>query len=264
MELFLLDELKRWFEKFSGRFFGADDYVNRNLQLKREHTWRTCEEMLYLAKHLSLSDNSMRIAESIALLHDVGRFPQFHAHRTYNDAKSVDHGALGVETLRQEGVLESLDPEERFWVETAVAYHGAKSAPENLDGQAMLFLKLIRDADKLDIFRLVIQRYRNLKEAPGETFLDLPDEERISPEALEAVMNGQPVAYSQLHTLNDFKLCQIGWIYDINFAPTLEKIESEKMLEEMFSFLPETSEIMEVRRKVQSYLASRKNNSPRN
>jgi hypothetical protein len=262
MELDQLDELKRWFITYSGRFFGSDDYVNFNLQVKREHTWRTCEEILYLAKGLSLDENQTRIAETVALLHDIGRFPQFVAYHTYNDSKSVNHGLLGVKSLHEEGALESLDRQEKLWIETAVLRHGDKSLPEKLNGEALLFLKLVRDADKLDIFRIVIQFYRNMKEDPGGTLLELPDEPHISPEALEAVMAGKPFDYSRLKTLNDLKLCQIGWIYDMNFAASLEKLESCNMLDEMFSFLPETPEIAEVRRKVQAYIASRKNKLP--
>jgi hypothetical protein len=258
MESDQLEELKRWFVTYSDRFFGVDDFVNYHLQLKQEHTRRTCEEIVHLAKSLSLDENQTRIAETIALLHDIGRFPQFVAYRTYNDSKSVNHGLLGVKSLHEEGALESLDRQEKLWIETAIACHGDKSLPENLDGQTMLFLKIIRDADKLDIFRIVIECYRNMKEDPGGTLLELPDEPRISPEVLEAVMAGLPIDYNRLHTLNDFKLCQVGWVYDMNFAASLEKLKSSNMLEDMFSFLPETPEIAEVRRKVQSYIASRK------
>ena len=252
-----VEELKRWFEAYSSSFFGSDDFVNRHLQMKREHTRRTCEGILHLAKELSLKGNETRIAETVALLHDIGRFPQFVAFRTYNDAKSINHCALGIDVLRREGVLKSLDEQERLWVETAIAHHGQKTLPENLNGPALLFLKLIRDADKLDIFRIVIQRYRSYQEDPGGTLLELPDEPEISPEVLDAVLNRRLIDYGDLHTFNDFKLCQIGWVYDMNFPASLEKLESGKILDEMFSFLPQSPEIAEVRRRIRSYIATR-------
>jgi hypothetical protein len=260
MEVHQLEELKRWFEDFSKNFFTADEFINSHLRLKRDHTRRTCIEIRRLARSLALNDNQTRIAESIALLHDVGRFPQFVQYRTFNDAISVNHGSLAVDTMRRERALELLDPQERSWIETAVTHHGAKSIPGNLNGQALLFLKLIRDADKLDIFKIVIERYRDLKRNPGGTLLELPDTEIISPETLDAVMNGRSIEYSKLKSLNDFKLCQVGWVYDINFAATFEKLASGKIIEEMFSFLPETPEVDEFRLKIQAYLDSRKNN----
>jgi putative nucleotidyltransferase with HDIG domain len=257
MEMHQLSELKRWFDKYTMGFFGSDEFVNFHIHLKREHTQRTCEEILNLARHLSLDDNQKRLAETIALLHDIGRFPQFAAHRTYNDSKSVNHCTLGIEVLRREGALKSLDERERFWVETAIEYHGGKSLPENINEEALLFLKLIRDADKLDIFQIVIRTYRKLEEDPGGILLELPNEPQISREVLEAVLAGQLVGYEKLKTLNDFKLCQIGWVYDLNFSASLEKLESGNLLNELFNFLPQTPEIAEVRRKIHSYIAPR-------
>jgi hypothetical protein len=257
MEMHQLEELKRWFEDYSRGFFGTDEFVNFHIQMKREHTQRTCEEILNLARHLSLDDNQKRIAETIALLHDIGRFPQFAAHRTYNDSKSVNHCALGIEVLRREGVLKFLDEQERFWVETAIQYHGGISLPGNINGEALLFLKLIRDADKLDIFQIVIRTYRKLEEDPGGILLELPNEPQISREVLEAILARQLVGYDKLNTLNDFKLCQIGWVYDLNFSASLEKLESGNLLNELFNFLPRTPEIAEVRHKIGSYIVSR-------
>jgi hypothetical protein len=257
MEMHVLDELKLWFDKYSRGFFGSDEFVNFHIQMKREHTQRTCEEILNLARHLALDDNQKRIAEAIALLHDIGRFPQFAAYRTYNDSKSVNHCTLGIEVLRREGALKSLDEQERFWVETAIEYHGGKSLPGNINGEALLFLKLIRDADKLDIFRIVIRTYRKLEEGPGGILLELPNDPQISQEVLEAVLSEQLVGYEKLNTLNDFKLCQIGWVYDLNFSASLERLESSSLLDEIFKFLPRTPEIAEVRRKIRSYIASR-------
>jgi hypothetical protein len=259
MDVRQLDEFRRWFETYSSRFFGSDDYVNYHVQMKREHTWRTCKEILHLTKELALDGNETRIAEAVALLHDIGRFPQFASYRTYNDAKSVNHCALAIQVLRQEGALESLNEKEKLWVEAAIAHHGQKSLPENLNGQALLFLKLIRDADKLDIFKIVIQRYRSYQEDPGGILLELPDEPQVSPEVLEAVLKGKLIDYDMLHTLNDFKLCQIGWVYDMNFPASLEKLQSGKILDELFSLLPQTPEIAEVRSKICAYIDTRIN-----
>jgi hypothetical protein len=257
MDVRQLEELKRWFEAYSSSYFGSDDYVNSHLQMKKGHTWRTCEEILHLANEISLDGNETRIAEAVALLHDIGRFPQFVSYQTYNDVKSINHCALGIQVLRQERVLEHLDEAERSWVETAVAHHGQKSLPENLNGQALLFLKLIRDADKLDIFQIVIQRYRCYREDPGGILLELPDEPQVSPEVLDAVLKGDLIDYGSLRTMNDFKLCQIGWVYDMNFPASLEKLKSGKILDEMFNFLPQTPEITEVQSKVRSYIDTR-------
>lgn len=264
MEPRWLDELKRWFDAYTNRFFGQDEYVNLHLRLKQEHTRRTCEEMLYLAGRLSLDENRMRVAETVALLHDVGRFPQFSTYRTYNDLRSVSHGALGVEVLDRERVLEDLTAEERHWVRTAVAHHGQKALPDGLDEPTLLFLKLIRDADKLDILRIVSDVYRRRKEDPkGFSFeMELPDEPRISPQVLDAVLNGRLIEYGLLRVFNDMRLCQIGWVYDLNFAASLERFLAHNYLDDLLGYLPQTPDIAKVRRRISGYIDIRLTQQP--
>lgn len=251
-----LDRFKRWFDEYTNRFLDDDAYVNANLQLKQAHTRRTCQESVFLAGELALDDNQTRIAELIALFHDVGRFPQFTQYRTYNDPRSVDHCRLGVEVLQQEGILDMLPAEERRWVETAVEHHGRKSLPADLKGQTLLFAKLIRDADKLDIFRVVVDGYKRYREDPEAFMLEieLPDVPEHSPDVLEAVLNGQLIDYTKLRTLTDMKLCQLSWVYDLNFGASLRRIQERGCLQDLFSFLPPNTEMERVQQKIVEYV----------
>lgn len=254
-----LDNFRLWFEAYSTRFFGEDPYINAHLRMKQEHIGRTCREILVLAEHLALDDHQKQIAEVVALFHDVGRFPQFAQYRTFNDAESIDHSHLGVEVLRQEGVLDVLRREDRQWVETAVEHHGRKSLPATLNGQALLFAKLIRDADKPDIFRVVIRLYRQYREDPAASLweLDLPDEPWYSTDVCEAVMKGSLIEHSMMRTLNDKMLCKLSWVYDMNFAASLARLREERFLEQILSFLPATPEIERLGEKILAYVDSR-------
>ena len=259
-----LDRFRHWFDAYAGGFYGDDAYINANLQLKQEHTHRTRAEMVLLAGELGLDDDETRIAELIGLLHDVGRFPQFAQYRTYNDPRSVNHCRLGVQVLRAEGVLDVLSSQERRWVETAVGLHGRKCLPSALNGRALLLAKLIRDADKIDIFRIVVENYRQYREDP-EGFLleiELPDVPEYSPEVLEAIMNEQLVDSARLRTLNDAKLCQLGWVYDLNFTASLRRIEQCHFLPELFSFLPQTDEIRRLCEKIRNDVDARLASAP--
>jgi len=212
-----------------------------------------------LARELGLDDDETRIAELIGLLHDIGRFPQFARYRTYNDPRSVNHCRLGVQVLRDEGVLDVLSRDERRWVETAVGLHGRKSLPSALNGRALLFAKLIRDADKIDIFRVVVENYQQYREDP-EGFLleiELPDVPEYSPEVLEAVLNEELIDSAKLRTLNDAKLCQLGWVYDLNFTASLRRIDQCAFLPELFSFLPQDEQIQRACRKIQEFVDSK-------
>jgi len=254
-----LDRFERWFDQYTSRFFGDDAYVNANLEHKRAHTQRTRREIALLAQELALGDDEARIADLIALFHDIGRFPQFAQYRTFSDPRSVDHCRLGVQILRQEGLLEVLADQERRWVETAVGLHGRKSLPSALNGRALLFAKLVRDADKIDIFRIVAECYQQYREDPDSFMLEieLPDEPQYSPEVLAAVRNEELIDSTRLRTLNDAKLCQLGWVYDLNFTASLKRIDQCGFLPRLFSFLPQNDEIQRLCRKIQGYVDSK-------
>jgi hypothetical protein len=86
---------------------------------------------------------------------------------------------------------------------------------------------------------------------------ELPDEPRLSPEVLEAVLNGQLVEYTRLRTLNDMRLCQLGWVYDMNFAASLARLRERGLLPQLLSFLPATPDIDRLRDKLFTYIDAR-------
>jgi hypothetical protein len=259
MEQWQLDKLKAWCGDYVAGLYGGDAYVNTNLKLKEDHSRRTCNEMRYLTEELSLSDNQRRVAELIALFHDIGRFRQFVRHRTYNDTRSEDHCLLGLKVLRETRVLEWVEKEEKQLIEKAIEYHGQKRLPSNLSGECLLFSQLIRDADKLDVFYLVTEGYKRYKENQDKFNLgmELADEPRYSKQILEDTLRGQLVDYSRLRTLNDMRLLQLGWVYDVNFTATLKRMRQCRFLEQIIDFLPRTEEIERLKAKIFEYVDCR-------
>jgi putative nucleotidyltransferase with HDIG domain len=254
-----LEKFRAWFNDYVAGFYSDDEYVNANLKMKQQHTHRTCSEMRYLAAEIGLSDNQKQVAEAVALFHDIGRFEQFTTYRTYNDARSTDHCVLGVKVLREAKVLEELDSTESQWIATAVEYHGRKELPGDLNGQALLFSKLIRDADKLDVFYTVTEYYKQYRDNCEEFKLELefPDEPGYSAKVVEGVLHGRLIDYDELRTLNDAKLVQLGWVYDVNFPATLKRIRKRQFLEKLLEFLPRTDDIEMVREQIFQYVQAR-------
>ena len=259
MEQEQLKKFRVWFDDYVASFYGNDEFINANLKLKEEHSRRVCKEMLYLAQELDLAGNQKRIADVIAILHDVGRFEQFVKYRTYNDSRSVNHCLLGVGVLRREKVLEQVDRKSRELIEKAIEYHGLIELPADLEEECLLFSKLIRDADKLDVFYVVTEYYKQYRDNPEEFMLELefPDEPGYSAEIVEGILCGRLIDYGKLRTINDMKLCQLGWVYDVNFTATLKRIKQRRFLEKIFDFLPETEDIDKVREKIFKYVDSR-------
>ena len=256
MEQGQLEKFRAWFSDYVAGFYGSDEYINANLKLKEEHSRRTCDQMLYLAEELGLSGNQKQIAEVIALFHDIGRFEQFVRYRTYNDVRSVNHSLLGLEVLRQTKVLEEVAGPQRQLIEKAIEYHGLRELPRDLNGQCLLFSKLIRDADKIDVLYVVTDYYRQYADNPGgfKLELELPDEPEYSAKVVEGLLRGRRIDYSELRTLTDMKLCQLGWVYDVNFTATLKRIKQRRLLEALVDFLPGAEDIERVKEKIFEYV----------
>ena len=245
MQDFQLQTFKEWFTDFVRGFYTVDDdYLNANIQLKECHTHRVCNEMRQLTAALKMDDNDVLIAETTALFHDVGRFPQFQKYRTYKDTISENHCLLALKVLTEHNVLADLPDDERVIVEKAIEFHGIKELPP-LDERTLHFAKLIRDADKIDIFELLDENYRLLAHEP-EKFtweLEYPDTPECNPEIINAIMNRELIDYKELRTVNDAKLLQLGWVYDVFFDWSLKQIHDRGYLQAIIDLLPKTFEV---------------------
>ncbi len=254
-----LENLKQWFAGFVAGFYAdGDEFLNQNIKLKECHTHRVCNEMRLLTAALRLDDEDCWLAEAVALLHDVGRFPQIQKYRTYKDQDSENHCLLGVKVLEEAGVLENLDADERAVILKSVEFHGEKEPPK-LDVQTELFAKLIRDADKIDIFELLVENYRILAEEP-ENFpweVEFPDTDECNPDVIDAILNRQLIHYSKIKTINDAKLLQLGWVYDIYFDFSLQQIHDRGYLQAMIDLLPKTEQVKQATGAILKYTQNR-------
>jgi len=252
----LLPRLKTWFAEYVRGFDSDDPAVQRNMDLKAEHTRGVCEAIQEIGRSLELSEDDLCLAEASALLHDIGRFEQYRRYRTFADHRSVDHATLGVDVIQNNRVLEGLDPAAAHLIVRAVACHNRAALPNGESERSLFFIRLLRDADKVDIWRVVTDYYRNAENHRSRTIeLDLPDRDSVSDPVTEALMNGRLVHMADLRTLQDFKLLQIGWIYDVNFRRTFEIVRERRYLEAIRGALPEESLcVTEVYERARAYL----------
>jgi hypothetical protein len=255
-----LISFKRWFSDFTKSFYSLNEEDQKNIMLKVEHTYNVCRNIVEIAKGSLFSDNQIRVAEAIALFHDVGRFPQYAKYKTFRDAVSVNHGLLASKTLVKENVLSSLPYDEQQLIIQAVKFHNAYTIPAVLNDEAVLFLKLIRDADKVDIFRVFIEYYETpMKDRASATAFGVPDTPEYSQVMLSCIFKKQVASYSNIKTENDFKLMKLSWLYDIHFNESIRLLQKKNYIDRIINKLPLTDEILSAMAILKATLSERLN-----
>ena len=250
--------LKTWFSDYVETFRSGDQERDRNIDLKDEHTRRVCTEILDIGRSLRLNLENLFLAELTALFHDVGRFEQYARYGTFSDHKSEDHAKLGVKILQKYDVLKGLDPSRRELILKVISYHNRVEIPEGETEACVFFAKLLRDADKLDIWRVVTDYYRQVDGPRNGTIeLGLPDGPEISDEVCADLKAGRIVRMRSMKTLNDFKLLQMAWIYDVNFPRTFEILRERGYMEMIRDALPQSEKVSEIYATIRSYLEER-------
>lgn len=250
-----LDFFKSWFSDYCKSYYSSDAEDQKNIALKEEHTFSVCGNIVEISRRMSLDQNEMLLAETTALFHDIGRFPQFARFKTFRDSISVNHGLLGAETLRDAKVLHSLPPDEQEKIVKAVKFHNAFSVPRNVGRDIAFFIRLVRDADKLDIWRVFLDYYENpAGDKPSAVALGLPEDQGCSAEVISLLYEKKIISLAVVKTLDDFKILQLSWIFDLNFKPSYELLAERQYIGRIIAHLPRTEEIHDVSSLLQQFV----------
>lgn len=253
-----LSEIEAWFGAYCRSFAGDDEEARRNYDLKELHTAKVRENIRLLAVAEEMPADRVATAEAIGLLHDVGRFEQYRRYRTFLDRDSVNHAALGVEVIREQRVLAGLPDEEAESVMRAVRFHNVFMVPPAIRGEERRFLDLIRDADKLDIWR-VFMEYFDLPEGERASAagLGFQDEPSCTPAVLACLERREMVNLTLLETLNDFKLLQLSWVFDLNCPESFRLARQQGHLSRLAASLPAGAGVERALQTVWNFLADR-------
>jgi hypothetical protein len=253
-----LISLRDWFADYCVHFSTHVEEDQRNIAVKREHTYHVCLNTLRIGRSLHLNNQDMLLAEAIALLHDVGRFPQYRQYKTFDDDASANHAALGAKVLLEQGVLRGLPEQEHTLILHAVTLHNVFSLPDTLDQRTRLFAHIVRDADKLDIWRVFIEYYgQDGASRASAVALGLPDVPGYSPKVIACLRQGKMASKSELKTLNDFKLLQLTWLYDLNFIRSLQMVHERRYVDKMAAVLPANVEIREAVEQARTFVTGK-------
>lgn len=242
-----LDGLHSWFDAYVEPFLDTDEEGIKNIRLKIEHTRKVCEAMALLSEGEKLSKNESRIAAAVALLHDVGRFSQYRRWRTFLDSDSDNHARLAIDVIREEGILAGIDPAELLLIEEAVRFHNLLEPPAVIQSPTRQYIDLIRDADKLDIWRVFVDlQAQPPEERASAATLGLEDIPGTTTEQCVAALNsGAIVPLDTIRCFNDFRLLMISWIYDLTYPSSRRILRERGYIPALAAFLPERADIRE-------------------
>ncbi|MGN0144918.1 MAG: HD domain-containing protein [Clostridium sp.] len=242
------------------------DYVqnynaeNGKVKLKITHTYKVsaiCEE---IAKRIGLSSEDIDIAYLTGLLHDIGRFEQVKQYGTFHDAVSINHAALGVKILFEEGKIRDFidDDSEDELIRKAIKYHNAFELPDTLSKREEVFAKILRDADKIDIFRVnVTDPIEDVCESKEGEILNSTVTEAV----LESFRRNETILRKIEKTAVDNVVAHVAYIFGIYFDESIKIVEEQGYFEKLTQFKYDNEltnkQMEEVREIAHSYINKR-------
>lgn len=223
-----IEKAKQEFKNFTKNY----DITNDRIKVKIDHTYKVSKNSKEIAKSLNLSEEEIKLAELIGLLHDIGRFEQIKNYNTYLDKKSIDHATKALSILFTEGKIRNYIEENKYdnIIYKAIENHNKIKINDNLTKKEQLFCKIIRDADKLDIYRIVTTK--KIENAVSIKTEDI-SKEILSDKIYNNFLKEEPILYQDIKTNIDNMVIWIAYIYDINFKETFNKIKQENYIEKI-------------------------------
>lgn len=218
------------------------DYDNNDdrVKLKVVHTYGVVKASEFLSKELNLDEENFNLAKLIAILHDIGRFEQTKmSNEVYDTADSVffDHAEYGVKILFENNLIRNFVEENTYdnIIYKAILNHNKLEIQNNLSKEELLHAKIIRDADKIDNFRVKLTE--SFKVLLGTSDTEVIFNEKISEKVYETFMSEKLIKVSDASTCLDRWATYIAFIFDMNFTASLKYLNDNDMVNKCFDRL---------------------------
>lgn len=232
-----------FFRGYVDRFRDCPERDKANVDLKRDHSIRVLAEAEMILSEQEVDESLELCIRTAALFHDIGRFVQYREFKTFSDSRSKNHGLLGCRELGATEALQGMTGEQRTMVRGIVSMHNRRFVPRGLGRELDFSLRLVRDADKLDIFKVMLEHFRPDGSVNEVVTLHLEqDHEAYTPELLEQALSGLIVDYSLMNWVNDFKLLVLSWVFDLNFNASRRAFVERGYVDRVLSTLPGRAE----------------------
>lgn len=205
------------------------DLNNENIKRKEQHSLRVMAISKKIAEELKLSEKEIKLATLIGLLHDIGRFEQYTKWKTFSDRISTNHGVLGSKILEENNFIRTFVTENKYdeIIKKAIINHNKYQTDENLNKTELLYSKIIRDADKIDILYEV---------ADGILMKDVDLRDLcISENYFRQFHSKKTIKIADEQNDLDKLILKIAFIFDLNFECSKKIIKEEKYIERILN-----------------------------
>ena len=207
-------DLRRAKEAFK-EYISAYDISNDKIKLKVVHTYGVVKAAEFICRNEKLSEEDTELAILIGLLHDIGRFEQLKKFNSFDD-KKFDHALFGVKVLFEDNLIRKFIDDDKYdtIIRKAIEYHSRFKVPDGNTERETLHINIIRDADKLDNFR--VKKYEKI-----ETLFDISEEELGKQEVSENIINcireHELIFHGDRKTCMDMWVSYLAFVFDLNF-----------------------------------------------
>ena len=248
-----IEEFIKYVEEF--------DLNEKPIKMKKEHSLRVMEISNRIAIDLGLEKEKIELATLIGLLHDIARFEQYKQFKTFSDIRSFDHGDYGVLLLEKDDMIRKYIGTDKYdnIIKKAIKNHNKFSIEDGLSEEEILFSKIIRDADKLDIFYEAVTMF-------WENDIEKIENGQVRPEIKEHFLEGKLINKKDVSMKDGAeKIIQVlAFVYDMNFDTSFKMLYENKYIDRIigkFDFkIQDTKEdFEEIRNVANRYVEKRLN-----
>lgn len=217
-----IDNLKEVFRNHVEKYDMNETAIIR----KFYHSYRVMDLCMLLAKYNNFNEENTEIAMLTGLLHDYSRFEQWTKYKTYSDINSVDHGDLAVERLFDDNQIIDYCTNKEYYdeIRDAVKYHNKYDYPDYLSDHNKLLCKIVRDADKLDIFYLLGINDDLIHE----------DDCLISDEIRNEFYNYKSIKHEDTKSKSDNIILILAMVFDLNFKYSFEHLKKYNLIDKIY------------------------------
>ncbi len=206
--------------------FDMNDISTKN---KVKHTFHVMNDCEALANNLSLCESDIELAKLIGLLHDIGRFDEIRFLGEM-DAGRFNHAVHGVNLLFEDNYIRKYIDTNKFddIISFAILNHNKFEIEKVSDERMLLFAKIIRDADKLDNFR--VKSFEDKLSMSPKLIDNVLEFDVISDDVLKSFYSKSTILSSTRKTALDIWISYIAFIFDFNYKYCVEVIRNNNYI----------------------------------